>query len=79
MVLAVALTNTRTGMLQMIYDSIFNHTDTAYENLYRWIWASANEPLYISYVPMGNAKRRSKAGSRSFRFSLRQQFLRVSS
>ena len=55
MVLAVAVTNTRTGLLQMIYDSTFNHTDTAYENLCRWIWASANEPLYMSYVPMGNA------------------------
>jgi predicted patatin/cPLA2 family phospholipase len=55
MVMAVAVTNTRTGLLQMIYDSTFNHTDTAYENLCRWIWASANEPLYMSYVPMGNA------------------------
>ena len=55
MVLAVAVTNTRTGLLEMIYDSTFNHTDTAYENLCRWIWASANEPLYMSYVPMGNA------------------------
>jgi predicted acylesterase/phospholipase RssA len=55
MVLAVAVTNTRTGLLQMIYDSTFNHTDSAYENLCRWIWASANEPLYMSYVPMGNA------------------------
>jgi predicted acylesterase/phospholipase RssA len=55
MVMAVAVTNTRTGLLEMIYDSTFNHTDTAYENLCRWIWASANEPLYMSYVPMGNA------------------------
>ena len=55
LVLAVAVTNTRTGLLEMIYDSTYNHTDTSYEKLCRWIWASANEPLYMSYVPMGNA------------------------
>lgn len=55
MVMAVAVTNMRTGLLQMIYDSSFDHTDSGYENLCRWIWASANEPLYMSYVPIGNA------------------------
>jgi len=54
-VLAVAVTNTRTGLLRVIYDSAFTATDTGYNNFCRWIWASANEPLYMSYVPMGNA------------------------
>jgi|HubBroStandDraft_1064217.scaffolds.fasta_scaffold09268_8 predicted acylesterase/phospholipase RssA len=54
-VLAVAVTDTRTGLLRVIYDSAFTPTDTGYNNLCRWIWASANEPLYMSYVPMGNA------------------------
>jgi NTE family protein len=54
-VMAVAVTNTRTGLLRVIYDSAFTATDTGYNNFCRWIWASANEPLYMSYVPMGNA------------------------
>jgi NTE family protein len=54
MVLAVAVTNTRTGLLKMVYDSAFTATDTGYEQMCRWIWASANEPLYMSYVPMGD-------------------------
>jgi NTE family protein len=55
MVLAIAVTNTRTGLLSMVYDSAFTDTDTAYENLCRWICASANEPLYMSYVKMGDS------------------------
>jgi predicted patatin/cPLA2 family phospholipase len=55
MVMAVAVTDTKTGLLKMVYDSTFTDTDTAYENLCRWIWASANEPLYMSYVKMGDS------------------------
>jgi NTE family protein len=55
MVMAVAVTNTRTGGLEIKYDSAFTPTDSGYENYCRWIWASANEPLYMSYVPMGNS------------------------
>lgn len=51
--LAVAVTNTRTGKLEMVYDTAF--TKGRYIELCRWIWASANEPLYMSYVKMGDA------------------------
>jgi len=51
--LAVAVTNTRTGNLQMIFDTAF--TASRYDELCHWIWASANEPLYMSYVKMGDA------------------------
>jgi NTE family protein len=51
--LAVAVTNTRTGKLEMIYDTSFKKGQ--YNELCRWIWASANEPLYMSYVKMGDA------------------------
>ena len=53
LMLAVAVTNTRTGNLEMIYDTAF--TKDRYDELCHWIWASANEPLYMSYVKMGNA------------------------
>ena len=51
--LAVAVTNTKTGKLEMIYDTAF--TKDRYDELCHWIWASANEPLYMSYVKMGDA------------------------
>ncbi|HUB61119.1 MAG TPA: patatin-like phospholipase family protein [Puia sp.] len=51
--MAVAVTNTRTGALKIIYDSIFHPgITTDYDTLCRWIWASADEPLYMSYVSM---------------------------
>jgi len=52
MVVAVAVTNTRTGDLQLRYDSEFTTAD--HDKFCDWIWASANEPLFMSYVPMGD-------------------------
>jgi hypothetical protein len=51
-VLAVAVTNTTTGKIKLVYDSTFGHND--YEQLCNWIWASANEPLYMSYVTIAD-------------------------
>jgi NTE family protein len=52
--LAVAVTNTRTGEVKFIYDSSFSKSPVDYANLCRWIWASADEPLYMTYVKMGD-------------------------
>ena len=53
MVIAVAATNTRTGDLRLVFDSAFTSADRL--QFCDWIWASANEPLFMSYVPMGDA------------------------
>jgi NTE family protein len=49
--LAVAVTNTRTGGLQIKTDSGYSQlNDMDYERICNWIWASSNEPLLMSYV-----------------------------
>ena len=53
--LAVAVTNTRTGNLEIRTDTSYTKTKEDYDKLCRWIWASANEPLFMSYVKMDSS------------------------
>jgi NTE family protein len=53
--LAVAVTNTRTGQLQIQTDTAYSKSPDDYKKMTNWIWASANEPLLMSYVPMDSS------------------------
>lgn len=55
MIVGVAVTNMRTGRVSLMTDSLYENTDAYYDSLCRWIWASANEPLFMSYTMMGGS------------------------
>ena len=54
MIVAVAVTNTTTGNIKIVYDSTFAQGPVGYDAFCHWVWASANEPLYMSYVPIND-------------------------
>jgi NTE family protein len=55
LLMGVAVTNTRTGGMEIHTDSAYSNSSSDYEEFCRWIWASANEPLFMSYVPMNGS------------------------
>ncbi|NOT73610.1 MAG: patatin-like phospholipase family protein [Cyclobacteriaceae bacterium] len=61
MMLAVAVTNMRTGALEIKTDSSYSKSKEHYEEMVNWIWASSNEPLFMSYVEMNDP-----AGKKSY-------------
>jgi NTE family protein len=52
---AVAVTNTRTGNVEIKTDTGYTKSRDDYDRLCRWIWASANEPIFMSYVRMDSS------------------------
>jgi NTE family protein len=54
MLVGVSVVNTRTGMVSIMTDSTYDKSEACYDSLCRWIWASANEPLFMTAVKMGD-------------------------
>jgi predicted patatin/cPLA2 family phospholipase len=53
--MTVTVTNMRTGEVKMKSDSGYFNTPESYKDFCNWIWASANEPIFMSYYTVGGA------------------------
>jgi NTE family protein len=56
LMMAVAVTNMKTGSMELKTNTSYSSESKAnYDEFCNWIWASANEPLFMSYVPMNGS------------------------
>jgi predicted acylesterase/phospholipase RssA len=56
LLLTVAVTNMKTGNVELKNNSTYSaDSKKDYDEFCNWIWASANEPLFMSYTPMNGS------------------------